>query len=215
MTQWIGFTDAKESYLDLQDNAGRGDFILQDAMHFSVCMWSALQEGRLKARTRRPEMFRLSFRSHREQREFATPSDGVIPQIFWTFWQQTWDFVGQQAPLARNDENTFSSFDDTFAFRLSVGLKDGGVVEGHAENVQLLRREIALLPKPRGHPPGDRCNDEALLDKMEGIIAREGCGIRTAAGKVKKQAKGSSEEAIVDRLRRKFTKRRKARKLDF
>lgn len=211
MAKWIGYSEARELYLDRQDKAGHGSHCLEDAKYFSRRILSALIDGSddLCARTGSLSSFRLEFSSYKECRAIPLLRNAVIPPDFWIYWQNASELFERQPLLGLPTESTTSSFDDTFEFTLT-GLRDGGVIVGYAERVQLLRDAIALLPRPRGNPAVDRINDSALLDEMEKIIQATGCGIRTAAAQVASNAPGASLDAKIGRLRRKFAQRRKA-----
>lgn len=212
MAKWIGFSEARELYLDRQDTSGHGSHCLEDAKYFSRRILSALIDGSedLCARTCTPSSFCLKFASDKEDLAVPLLQDAVIPPQFWIYWQEAIELFERQPLIGLPTENTVSSFDDTFEFTLT-GAKDGGVIVGHAESVQLLRDAIGLLPRPRGNPAVDRINDIALLDDMERIIQATGCGIRTAAAQVAGHATGASLDAKISRLRRKFAQRRKAK----
>ena len=211
MAKWIGFSEARELYLDRQDKAGHGSHCLEDAKYFSRRILSALIDGsdELCARTGIAPSFQLKFSSDKESIAIPLLRNAIIPPAFWIYWQEAIELFERQPLLGLPTEITFHSFDDTFEFTLT-GAKDGGVIVGYAERVQLLRDAVVLLPRPRGNPAVDRIDDQALLDEMENIIQATGCGIRTAAAQVASRAIGASLDAKISRLRRKFAQRRKA-----
>lgn len=164
MAKWIGFTEARHLIEDHAERSNLGATPVATAHYIYDSLISLMIDGVVKSRSRVPSSFRLHFTSNIDPKSFQIDADDYLPIIFWISWRDVIEEAQKGMMSGHNQDAYFSSEGDNFQFRLAIGLRDNGVLEGFAQDVELLRESIPLLPRERGRKPGNQYDDTAAID---------------------------------------------------
>lgn len=155
----------------------------------------------------RSTKFVLTFESPNESRSWDLEEGGWIPQLFWQHWNDAYKEQVQRQVLATINSESFAKADfECFEFRLT-GMKDGGVMYGRAEGVEVRRDSLpGNMPRPRGRIPGSGKNDDAAVDWAEAML-EAGNRWNEVIPKAAAMMEGASPEACRARLRKRLKER--------
>jgi hypothetical protein len=165
-----------------------------------------LQSGELPSRIGESGSFQFVLKQGRSKKRIPLQGDGTIPPSFWIHF-----YVAAQESdrlLMTLQERTFAeSAEGTYRFRQTTGIKDGGVLEGEATGVEVLRSSLpGNLPKPPGRPRRRQYDDTAVVCEARVAMENDGLSEREALDKYSAEMLGmstlpSKRKRLRERLR--------------
>lgn len=207
MSKWMHVYQARLALADWHIKHTESDYLraMRTANDQIMDALTLLDDRALPSRSTN---FVLTFESPNESRNWDLEEGGKIPQLFWRHWNEAFKEQVQRQVLATINPESFAKSDfECFEFRLT-GMKDGGVMYGRAEGVEVRRDSLpGNMPRPRGNVPGPREDDS---EAMAFAISRLEVGaswketIREAMGKMTYNCTyTSARRRLINRLKQK------------